>query len=696
MPTPNGYDPKKAAAYNKLIQSGMSEDAAFAQSGITDAEAGNYALGTNGQLGATVAGAGKVAGVDYALPTAAETAESNRFNQGLASSSKFEEAGYPEKASAPPGAVKPITYTTTSTESVSGGGSTTITAGPRQPTASSQAIQPAITAKQAEIDQFIKDNPSDFARKKQGLPPLSPEEKQQRQEQLDKLTAERGELKNQQTAAETPGTPTVTTTPNTTTTDQTVTASTASTNQQVDPQSDQKLAQENESQLDATASVANSTTVRDATPVSETTVNEDGQIVAVETAEPADDPYETERLRAEQALSDPEPTFSPEDVGEEDPFEARRLELEQEQNREELAQTVTEPEPVPDTQTRTVVASGTPDLVTSPEPVPSSLAGPTGTPYDDDGNLNPGWSLDENNNPVFVGGNFVEPATQNSAEKSLKESAINQATFQARYKQPQNADWRVRISLSAGSKYLYNLPAADQGILAPLAKTDGVVFPYTPSIETNYVANYDKYDLVHSNYRGAFYKNSAVNDISVRGVFTAQDTNEASYMLAVIHFFRSVTKMFYGKDEQRGAPPPLVYLTGFGDYQFAGHPCVVTNFSYSLPSDVDYIRANNPNNYGTDLLNRRSAALSSPTAFSGQNARQAILSAVGIPFGATPAKPVAGPITNSVTNTARATYVPTKIEINVTLLPMQTRDQISKQFSLKEFANGKLIQGGFW
>jgi hypothetical protein len=29
-------------------------------------------------------------------------------------------------------------------------------------------------------------------------------------------------------------------------------------------------------------------------------------------------------------------------------------------------------------------------------------------------------------------------------------------------------------------------------------------------------------------------------------------------------------------------------------------------------------------------------------------------------------------------------------------LPMQTRDQISKQFSLKDFANGKLIQGGFW
>jgi hypothetical protein len=201
---------------------------------------------------------------------------------------------------------------------------------------------------------------------------------------------------------------------------------------------------------------------------------------------------------------------------------------------------------------------------------------------------------------------------------------------------------------------------------------------------------------VHSNYRGAFYQNSSVQDVSIRGMFTAQDTSEAAYMLAVIHFFRSVTKMFYGKDSQRGAPPPLVYLSGFGDFQFAGHPCVVTNFSYSLPSDVDYIRANNPNNYGTDLLNRREAALSSPTPFSGQQARQSILAAVGIPFGAAPAKPTQSPVTQSVTNTARATYVPTKIEISITLLPMQTRDQISKQFSVKDFANGKLIQGGFW
>jgi hypothetical protein len=81
----------------------------------------------------------------------------------------------------------------------------------------------------------------------------------------------------------------------------------------------------------------------------------------------------------------------------------------------------------------------------------------------------------------------------------------------------------------------------------------------------------------------------------MRCTFTAQDTGEANYLLAVITFFKSVTKMFYGQDAERGAPPPLVYLSGLGEYQFNEHPCVVSQFNYNLPSDADYIRAGSPN-----------------------------------------------------------------------------------------------------
>jgi hypothetical protein len=211
--------------------------------------------------------------------------------------------------------------------------------------------------------------------------------------------------------------------------------------------------------------------------------------------------------------------------------------------------------------------------------------------------------------------------------------------------------------------------------------------------------------LTHSNYRGQFYKSSNVGDISINGIFTAQDTVEANYMLAVIHFFRSVTKMFYGQDAERGAPPPLVYLSGFGPYQFNGHPCVVKSFNYSLPNDVDYIRTQ-PNNYNVNLLNRRVKESVAPSNTIGSvigrlsNAVDLlgnILKKGALPGGAGgKAGGQPGVAQQAVYNTANATYVPTKIEIQLGLMPIQTRNQVSQQFSLKDYANGSLLRGGFW
>jgi len=232
------------------------------------------------------------------------------------------------------------------------------------------------------------------------------------------------------------------------------------------------------------------------------------------------------------------------------------------------------------------------------------------------------------------------------------------------------------------------------GILAPLTATNGVIFPYTPNITTTYSADYEKYNLIHSNYRGLFYKSSSVGDVQIRGTFTAQDTKEAAYLLAVIHFFRSVTKMFYGQDAERGTPPPLVYLSGYGDQQFSNHACVVGSFNYSLPNEVDYIRTNGPNNFGPNMSNRQTPTASSP---GGANFSGAIrLANALLNKGAIPQLPAANALRSSVNNTNECTYVPTKMEIDITLIPVQTRSQVSKQFSLKEFANGNLLKKGFW
>lgn len=273
--------------------------------------------------------------------------------------------------------------------------------------------------------------------------------------------------------------------------------------------------------------------------------------------------------------------------------------------------------------------------------------------------------------------------------------ARSQSTLMSRTNTPSAADWRVRLQLAPGADYLYR--AGDAGILKPLEETDGVIFPYTPQIDTVYKANYDPYDLVHSNYRGYFYKSSGVGEISIKGTFTAQDTKEAQYLLAVIHFFRSVTKMFYGQDSQRGAPPPLVFLSGFGQYQYNKHPCLVANFNYSLPTDVDYIRADGFNNYGVNLENRRSRS-SGPAPGGALSFIRDKLKINGLFPGAQPQTPAPQPVTQNVNNTnaVNSTYVPTRMDISLSLLPVQTRNQVSKQFSVQNFANGNLLKGGFW
>ena len=271
-----------------------------------------------------------------------------------------------------------------------------------------------------------------------------------------------------------------------------------------------------------------------------------------------------------------------------------------------------------------------------------------------------------------------------------RQLAQKQAVLNAQKRIPNNSDWRVRLQLAPGATYLYNAPAP--GILWPLKQTGGVVFPYTPKIELNYKADYESYALTHSNYKGYFYKSSSLEPVNMTATFTAQDTTEAEYLLAVIHFFRSVTKMFYGQDPERGSPPPLVYLTGLGEFQFTQQPCVVTSFNYNLPSDVDYIRARSINVQGTDLLTRRQRQNLPTNPISGAVARlQNLFNSQGINKGANfdrPAPPNLGQ--------NQPTYVPTKLDITLSLLPVQSRRQVTQEFSVKQYANGDLLKRGFW
>jgi hypothetical protein len=122
-----------------------------------------------------------------------------------------------------------------------------------------------------------------------------------------------------------------------------------------------------------------------------------------------------------------------------------------------------------------------------------------------------------------------------------------------------------------------------------------------------------------------------------------------------------------------------------GDFQFDKHPLVVSSFNYSLPNDVDYIRAGSP----TLLPGVNSSGYNSGndiTVDDGVSCRR--LQVNGLNFGGNESVPNWQQQSNT-----QPTYVPTKIQIAVTAYPIVTRNDISNKFSLKEYATGSLLQG---
>lgn len=265
------------------------------------------------------------------------------------------------------------------------------------------------------------------------------------------------------------------------------------------------------------------------------------------------------------------------------------------------------------------------------------------------------------------------------------QSSFDQADFSGLVQ-----DWRVRLALAPGADYLYM--GKNPGIMQPLIATKGVVFPYTPQIVVNYQANYNPIDLVHSNYKVFQYTNSSVDQITITCEFTAQDVYEARYLLAVIHFFKTMTKMFYGQDTYpvRGTPPPLCYIFGLGGYQFSAHPLGITSFNYNLPNDVDYIKTTAPvSRFETNLEGNIEDSLNTlytETGISNTMAQDRL--GDGLQPGGTLPPPKFNYTPKDIT-----TWVPTKIQLSIGCLPIMSRNQVSNYFSLEDYASGYLVKG---
>lgn len=153
--------------------------------------------------------------------------------------------------------------------------------------------------------------------------------------------------------------------------------------------------------------------------------------------------------------------------------------------------------------------------------------------------------------------------------------ATHPVAAKAQMSNNQKADLRVTIRVPNG----YQNKAFESGI----------IFPYTPQITLEHKADFTPQNPLHTNYTLNFYKSSSVSDISIQGLFTVQNDNDAIQYLAAVHLLRALTKgRFGGTDQFRGSAPPICRLMAYGDYMLNNVPVSIASFKQDLPSDVDY------------------------------------------------------------------------------------------------------------
>lgn len=136
----------------------------------------------------------------------------------------------------------------------------------------------------------------------------------------------------------------------------------------------------------------------------------------------------------------------------------------------------------------------------------------------------------------------------------------------------------------AGSGFLYKL----------FGGTKGIVFQYTPTIKMQHKVNYDAIEILHSNLSINQYKNTPPPGITLTGIFTADNKENAEYMYGVMCFLRAMTKCEFGmksrneKGGNEGVPPPTLYLNGWGN-MINNVPVVITGFDIDLPKESHYV-----------------------------------------------------------------------------------------------------------
>ena len=226
------------------------------------------------------------------------------------------------------------------------------------------------------------------------------------------------------------------------------------------------------------------------------------------------------------------------------------------------------------------------------------------------------------------------------------------------------------------------------GLLQPLRATNGMVWPFQPTITYEQNVDYQAMDLVHVNQEIYAYTKTNALKMSVTGPFSVQNQQEGIYALAAIHFLRTVTKMYFGTGNDLGTPPPVLLFDAYGQYMFNQLPVIVTSFTVQLPNEVDYVPVdlNNIQTYSAaqSLTNLPgySKLQTTPQIASFDQARNAAYMASRI-------------FKQSLQGSSGYVWLPAVFDITVGITVQNTPDRL-RAFNLNSFRTGDLMKQGRW
>lgn len=226
------------------------------------------------------------------------------------------------------------------------------------------------------------------------------------------------------------------------------------------------------------------------------------------------------------------------------------------------------------------------------------------------------------------------------------------------YPYPTALDRRARLRPkpnSATENYVYG-----DGLLSVLRETQGMTWINTPNISLSQEVRYQDNELTHTNGGYLSYQGTSNPNIDVTGEFVASTPTDAYYMLACIHFIRSVVKTDFGeKSTNRGLPPPVLLFSAYGPYSFNNVPVVIRNYSVDFRDDVDYVEVPIPeSNYANSIKGN-------------------FHDYVGI-----------------VRSEKDKVWIPQQFTINVSLTQQPTPNFMTNEFDLNSFKRGDLIKKG--